>query len=870
MTLIKTARTSYGLKGLVFLVSAFLVLFSFCTPLLAATSSTTLGITPVSPVASGTVLTLTATVASGGIPVGAGLVTFCNTAAAHCEDGAVLGTAALTPSGTATTHLRLGPGTTGIAALFQGTKTYAASISAAQNVTVAPPTSISATGSAGNYTLTGTVTVPNSQALSGTVSFMDASDGNYLLGSATLASGAVPMSFSSAPTPTLSGVAGQSGVVGDFNNDGIPDMAVLQPNGVVILLGKGDGTFTTGATVAIPSNPWSTGEMAVGDFNGDGKLDIAVITYNNPGVDILLGNGDGTFSLAPASISSAYIATYNPLIAVGDFNGDGKLDIAIATGYNTISIFLGNGNGTFTVGPKVALPADGPQDYAVVIQVGDFNGDGKLDMAVSGIDSDYVYILLGNGDGTFTLKSKYSIPYQVCAIVVGDFNGDGKPDLAVQGGFGGSINILLGNGDGTFTLKSSLAVSSAQYILAAADFDGDGKLDLAVSDNANDSVDLYLGNGDGTFTAGPSLADETGSGYLLVGDFNGDGRPDIASSNYTDQNVNIFLNHGGQVGSGTVSGVTIYGGGVHNVFASYGGNTSYPSSQSEIAEISNSAVTTTTTLAVSPSTTVTYGTVMQLTGSVVPHSSGSNASSGTMSFYDGGVLLGGGAVGDGQDAITVNDLSVGAHLITAVYGGDTNFLSSMSSATAVTVSPPSYILAAPTTAVSDVVGSGASVTLNLTSKGYAGTVSFTTVITSPDGIASGCNRNRIASHADLRRLWKLYTDDCDSIGCGKARAEPALEGWWGVDAVLGAWSTVCGSPQADAGRAADRRSYRTGWFFDSLRRWISRAKARANLQGHRDSHGERSGDQPRASDHHRDCSVRLICLDRPCLAAWLF
>ena len=206
VTLIKTARTPYGLKGLVFLISAFYLFF--CTPLLAATSSTstTLGITPASPVASGTVLTLTATVASGGSPVGAGLVTFCNTAAAHCEDGAVLGIAALTPSGTATTHLRLGPGTTGVAALFQGTKTYAASISAAQSVTVAPPTSISAAGSAGNYTLTGTVTVPNSQALSGTVSFMDASNGNYLLGSATLASSAVPMSFSSAPTPTLPGV----------------------------------------------------------------------------------------------------------------------------------------------------------------------------------------------------------------------------------------------------------------------------------------------------------------------------------------------------------------------------------------------------------------------------------------------------------------------------------------------------------------------------------------------------------------------------------------------------------------------------------------------------------------------------------------
>ena len=208
--------------------------------------------------------------------------------------------------------------------------------------------------------------------------------------------------------------------------------------------------------------------------------------------------------------------------------------------------------------------------------------------------------------------------------------------------------------------EASLAVSSAQYILAAADFDGDGKLDLAVSDNANDSVDLYLGNGDGTSTIGPSLADETGSGYLLVGDFNGDGTPDIASSNYTDQNVNIFLNHGGQLGTATVSGVTVYGGGVHNVFASYGGNADYPSSQyrnwlrSAILQFPRRLP-----WLFRPPGTVSYGTVMQLTGSIAPPSSGSSVASGTMSFYDGGTLLGAGAVSNGQDAISVNDLERG-------------------------------------------------------------------------------------------------------------------------------------------------------------------------------------------------------------------
>ena len=188
---------------------------------------------------------------------------------------------------------------------------------------------------------------------------------------------------------------GQS-VVGDFNGDGNLDMAVLQPTGVAILLGKGDGTFTTGASVAIPSNPWSIGNGGWGlqwRWQTRYRRDHLYQSWDRHPA----GQRGWNLTLAPSSVSSAYIAAEGPLIAVGDFNGDGKLDIAIATGYNTISIFLGNGNGTFTAGPTVGLPADGPEDYAVVIQVGDFNGDGKLDMAVSGIDSDYVTSCLAMG-----------------------------------------------------------------------------------------------------------------------------------------------------------------------------------------------------------------------------------------------------------------------------------------------------------------------------------------------------------------------------------------------------------------------------------------------------------------------------------------
>jgi hypothetical protein len=279
VTPIKTARLSNGLKGWLSVISA--LLFLFCSPLLAIASvtATTLSITPASPVSSGTVLTLTATVTAGGTPVGVGLVTFCDASAAHCEDAAVLGTAALTTSGIATARLRLGAGTTSITAIFQGTKTYAGSSSAVQSVTVAPPTSISATGSAGNYTLTGTVNAPNSQLLSGTLSFLDASNGNYLVGSATLTTVSSALSFSSATSPALSG-APYGVVVGDFNGDGVPDLAMTVSSTVVILFGNGDGTFRTGPTTTLPGAACSCWEITAGDYNGDGKLDIAAIGDN--------------------------------------------------------------------------------------------------------------------------------------------------------------------------------------------------------------------------------------------------------------------------------------------------------------------------------------------------------------------------------------------------------------------------------------------------------------------------------------------------------------------------------------------------------------------------------------------------------------
>jgi hypothetical protein len=294
----------------------------------------------------------------------------------------------------------------------------------------------------------------------------------------------------------------------------------------------------SGSPIAAGAYPVS---IAVGDFNGDGKLDLAVANQAGKNLTILLGNGDGTFTPAASSPSTGD----GPFsIAVGDFNGDGKLDLAVANlSDNTVTILLGNGDGTFT--PAAASPSTGTAPMAVA--VGDFNGDGKLDLAVANSGSNNVTILLGNGDGTFTpAAASPGTGNGPSGLAVGDFNGDGKLDLAVTNQNSNNVTILLGNGDGTFTpAASSPSTGYGPLSIAVGDFNGDGKLDLAVANVTNNDVTVLLGNGDGTFTptaSSPATASLPTS--IAVGDFNGEGKLDLAVANFGSNNVTILMGNG--------------------------------------------------------------------------------------------------------------------------------------------------------------------------------------------------------------------------------------------------------------------------------------------------------------------------------------
>jgi hypothetical protein len=207
--------------------------------------------------------------------------------------------------------------------------------------------------------------------------------------------------------------------------------------------------------------------------------------------------------------------------------------------------------------------------------VGDFNGDGRPDLAVSNYGFDTVTILLGRGDGTFVASSSISTGRQPWPVAVGDFNGDGKLDVAVANSSAGTLTVALGNGNGTFgsPVTISLGSGSAPYGLAAADFNLDGELDLVVAEYGKNEAVILLGNGNGSFTlqAAP-IATGSQPWSIAVGDFNGDGKPDFAIPNNGSNNVSMLLNTLSTTATATLSGVTISGSGNQSVQAKYAGS----------------------------------------------------------------------------------------------------------------------------------------------------------------------------------------------------------------------------------------------------------------------------------------------------------
>ena len=340
----------------------------------------------------------------------------------------------------------------------------------------------------------------------------------------------------------------------DFNGDGKADFAISNfgSDDVSVLLGNGDGTLQEKQDIPAGDGPTSVNSA---DFNKDGIADLAVSNQNSSKVSILLGEddgtgkGDGTFQ-PPIDFS---VGSTPSSVASADFNGDNNADLAVSNyGTHSVSVLLGNGDGTFQAKQDYDVSVAGINPNEVI--TADFNGDGKIDLATANIGTELaralggVAVLLGNGDGTFNTASKAVTQAFNTSVAAADFNGDGKKDLVATGPVCcalGKVSVALANGDGTFQAKQEFGVGNGHTSpnsVSSADFDKDGDQDLAVSNGAN-SVSLLWGSGNGSFSQ-PSQEFPAGSGSIFVVgvDFNADSYVDLAVANQNSNNVSVLLN----------------------------------------------------------------------------------------------------------------------------------------------------------------------------------------------------------------------------------------------------------------------------------------------------------------------------------------
>ena len=551
----------------------------------------------------------------------------------------------------------------------------------------------------------------------------------------------------------FSGTAGIA--VADFNGDGVLDIAATNStsNLVQILLGNGNATYTNNGFVSVGNSP---GGIVAGDFNGDGKSDLAVANATGNSIQILLGNGDGTFVSGPPIPVGGVLPTS---MVAADFNRDGKLDLAVIDYCGTgttgcapagaplrpafLTIFLGNGDGTFVTSP--ASPATGVQPAAIV--AGDWNADGFIDLAVVNTGSNNVTVLMGNGDGTFfPTTNSPATGNRPHDLAIADFNGDGALDLAIPNEGDNTVTLLLNQGCAQAPAAScsfsavqpGVFVGSRPQAIATADMNGDGFLDLVTANFGDNSINVLLNDGTGNFSSSfPHnwpFPVTTNPFKLVLGDFNDDGRTDVLVNGISGNSllvaspvagITLSVDNGGtsQFGqqvtftaqllpplghpapNGVVTftdGTTILGTastnsdaasfqtnslavGVHHIVASYNGDAFYPpTTSSAVTQVVQQAATTTAlTSSTNPSS---WGQSVILTAAV----SGGTAS-GTVTFTDTttSTILGTASIANNQGQIPVLNLTPGAHAITASYSGDSDLLASTSSALTQTVNQAS-------------------------------------------------------------------------------------------------------------------------------------------------------------------------------------